>query len=443
MALFEDTLFGHVDKVQKAIDRLKAFEPKEGYYLAFSGGKDSQCIYHLAKMAGVKFDAHYSVTTVEPPELMRFIKEQYPDVEWERHYWPDNPKYNLPSGKRRQITMWNLIADHTIPPTRQARYCCSALKESGGGGRLVVTGVRWAESARRKALHGVADIQTKSRKLHEEAMETNSTAARVNKNGGLVFMDDNSETRRMVEQCYAKRKTTVNPIVDWEDEDVWEFLNDVAKVPHCSLYDEGFTRLGCVGCPLQGREGMLRDFARWPRYKELYIRAFDKMIQNHPGEIKVASGELAETNGGGVQRYTQDGSYGTPDGFDSVHATGSSGERERDVGHAWTNGQGDRFTISGCGASEQRQRENNRHRTDSCRTENEQVRQGTPMVVDDERRGELSVLDKQLLTGSDPHTHTRAKVWSTAERCFDWWLWTLREPKHKDEPNPIQRERNT
>jgi len=298
MALFEDTLFGHVDKVQKAIDRLRAFEPKEGYYLAFSGGKDSQCIYHLAKMAGVKFDAHYSVTTVDPPELMRFIKEQYPDVEWERHYWPDNPKYNLPSGKSRQITMWNLIADHTIPPTRQARYCCSALKESGGGGRLVVTGVRWAESARRKALHGVADIQTESKKLHKEAMETNATATKVNKNGGLVFMDDNAESRRMVEHCYAKRKTTVNPIVDWEDEDVWEFLNEVAQVPHCCLYDEGFTRLGCVGCPLQGRAGMLRDFERWPRYKELYIRAFDKMIQNHPGEIKVASGELAENNGG-------------------------------------------------------------------------------------------------------------------------------------------------
>ncbi len=132
MALIEDNLFGHIDKVQIAIDRLKAFEPPEGYYLAFSGGKDSQTIYHLAQMAGVKFDAHYSVTTVDPPELIRFIKKEYPDVEWEYHYWPDSPRYNHKSGKRRQITMWNLIADHTIPPTRQARYCCSQLKETGG-----------------------------------------------------------------------------------------------------------------------------------------------------------------------------------------------------------------------------------------------------------------------------------------------------------------------
>lgn len=330
MPLVEDNLFGHVDKVQIAIDRLKAFEPKEGYYLAFSGGKDSQCIYHLAKMAGVKFDAHYSVTTVDPPELMRFIRDQYPDVEWEYHYWPDDPKYNHKSGKRRQITMWNLIANHTIPPTRQARYCCSQLKETGGAGRLVVTGVRWAESVRRKQLHGIADIQTTSKKLQREALESDPLTSKLNKNGGIIFMDDNETSRRMVEVCYMKKKTTLNPIVDWLEEDVWEFLNDVAKVPHCCLYDQGFTRLGCIGCPLQGRDGMLRDFERWPRYKQLYIKAFDQMIKNHPGEIKVASGELVENvSEGGAKRSFSGGSHGTVDERrSSDHESGVSGTEQ-------------------------------------------------------------------------------------------------------------------
>lgn len=308
MALIEDTLFGHEDKIQTAIDRLQAFEPLEGYYLAFSGGKDSQCIYHLAKMAGVKFDAHYSVTAVDPPELMRFIRDQYPDVEWERHYWNDDkPEHYHKDGRPKQITMWSLIADHTIPPTRQARYCCSKLKETGGVGRVVVTGVRWAESVRRKMLHGVANIQTKSKKLHAQAADV--PTYKQNKIGGIIFMDDNGGARKMVEQCYLKSKTTINPIVDWTDEDVWEFLNDYAKVPHCCLYDEGFTRLGCIGCPLQGREGMIEDFERWPRYKELYIRAFDKMIENHPGEVKVATGEPAEA-GGGVSMSSESGSSG-------------------------------------------------------------------------------------------------------------------------------------
>lgn len=111
-------------------------------------------------------------------------------------------------------------------------------------------------------------------------------------------MDDNAESREIVESCYSKKKTTINPIIDWEESDVWEFLDDVAKVPHCCLYDEGFTRLGCIGCPLQGRNGMIRDFERWPKYKELYIKAFDRMIANHPGEIRIASGEPAESGGG-------------------------------------------------------------------------------------------------------------------------------------------------
>ena len=68
-------------KLEVAIQRLKTFEPSEGYYLAFSGGKDSVVIKALADMAGVKYDAHYNVTSVDPPELVRFIKEKYPDVE--------------------------------------------------------------------------------------------------------------------------------------------------------------------------------------------------------------------------------------------------------------------------------------------------------------------------------------------------------------------------
>lgn len=279
-------LFGE-NKVDVAIKRLKSFEPPEGYYLAFSGGKDSQCVYHLAKMAGVKFDAHYSVTTVDPPELMKFVREYYPDVIWER------PKYN---GK--PVSMWTLIPEHTVPPTRKVRYCCDVLKEQGGQGRVVVTGVRWAESATRKNTHGMVDLRTKSKKIINESLE-NNPAASLNTRGGLIFNDDNDETRKTVEQCYQKRRTTINPIIDWDDDEVWEFIKEVAKVPYCSLYDEGFTRLGCIGCPLQGTKGMLRDFERWPRYKELYIRAFDEMIKRHTG-ITDANGEIPRGGAGNV-----------------------------------------------------------------------------------------------------------------------------------------------
>ena len=143
------------EKVQASIQRMKAFEPPEGYLLAFSGGKDSVVLKTLADMAGVKYTAHYNVTSVDPPELVRLIREKYQDVAWEY------PRYN--DGKR--ITMWNLIPRKFLPPTRVVRYCCSNLKEFFGVGRYTLTGVRWAESSRRAASHGLltmAECKTKN-----------------------------------------------------------------------------------------------------------------------------------------------------------------------------------------------------------------------------------------------------------------------------------------
>ena len=232
-------------RVKTAIDRLQAFEPEEGYYLAFSGGKDSQCIYHLAKEAGVKFDAHYNLTTVDPPELVYFIRENYPDVIVEKP----------------EMTMWQLIVKHRMPPTRLARYCCSVFKERGGIGRICVTGVRWAESSKRKNNRAAFEVLQSNKK-------------------NTKLMNDNDEARRMFETCYKpeKNKRIVNPIIDWEDSDVWGYIKS-RKLKYCSLYDEGFDRLGCIGCPMARQAGREREFERWPTYKRAYIRAFEKLAK--------------------------------------------------------------------------------------------------------------------------------------------------------------------
>ena len=146
-------LYGR-DKVDKAIMRLQTYEPPEGYYLCFSGGKDSCVIKALADMAGVKYDAHYSISSVDPPELVRFIKDVHPDVAMEHARDKDG---NI-------VTMWNLIPTKTMPPTRIVRYCCAYLKENGGKGRLKVTGVRWDESVRRKKSHSEVTFADKKAK---------------------------------------------------------------------------------------------------------------------------------------------------------------------------------------------------------------------------------------------------------------------------------------
>nr|UWG04728.1 MAG: NAD synthase [Bacteriophage sp.] len=67
--------------LRKAESMALRLDPENGFYLAFSGGKDSQALYHIAQMAGVKFKAHMNLTSVDPPEVIRFVRRQYPDVE--------------------------------------------------------------------------------------------------------------------------------------------------------------------------------------------------------------------------------------------------------------------------------------------------------------------------------------------------------------------------
>ncbi|MFX0141581.1 MAG: phosphoadenosine phosphosulfate reductase family protein [Candidatus Hodarchaeota archaeon] len=229
-------------KIDKAIIRLRTFEPDDGYWLAFSGGKDSLVIYDLAKKAGVKFEANYNITTVDPPELIYFIKEKYTDV-----------KFNKPP---ENMTMWKLIIKKRMPPTRIVRYCCKYFKEAGGDGRFVITGVRAAESNKRKK--------------NRAAIELNSMRKYVNK------LNDNDEARKMIETCTMRSKHIINPIIDWSDENIWEYIR-LNNLEYCKLYDEGFKRLGCVGCPMAGKR-VIKEFNRWIKIKEQYIRTFQKMV---------------------------------------------------------------------------------------------------------------------------------------------------------------------
>lgn len=265
------------DKVQVAIERIKAFEKEEGYYLCFSGGKDSCVIKALADMAEVKYDAHYSNTGIDPPELVLFIKKHHPDVIFE------NPIDK--EGKR--VTMWNLIPKRLMPPTRLVRYCCKELKEEGGVGRMCMTGVRWAESTNRKNNQGALTIYNSS-----EELEGNENFTKTKK-GGVVLNNDNEESRKMIDSCYKQRKTTLNPIIDWTDEEVWEFLKEY-EIPYCELYDQGFKRLGCIGCPIGGRKHQIEEFERYPKHKELYLKSFEKMIENRKAKGKKCEWETAQ-----------------------------------------------------------------------------------------------------------------------------------------------------
>ena len=210
-------------------------------------------------LRGVKHDIVNNHTTVDAPETVRYIRS-IPNVQI------DYPK----------MTMWDLIVKKGMPPTRLMRYCCEELKERGGAGRVKITGVRWAESNSRKENAGLVRIIGKPKTVIQTAEENNADFTLTNA-GGVVLNVDNAESRKVVESCYRTTSTMVNPIVDWEDNDVWDFLHHYGCKSN-PLYECGFKRIGCVGCPMGGPASMKREFLRYPQYAKMYTKAFDRML---------------------------------------------------------------------------------------------------------------------------------------------------------------------
>jgi len=243
-------------KITKAVERvIDAYKFSQSLglgklWVCFSGGKDSVCLYGVVKKAAEKVgiplldfaELHYNVTGIDPPELVQFIKEEFPFVHRDLH----------------KESMWQLIERKQMPPSRWHRYCCAELKEKGGEGRFCATGIRWAESTQRKSRGEFEDYgQTKAQKK--------------------ILFNDNDEDRRQLEHCIPKHKYIVNPIIDFTDDDVWQFIRD-ENLPYCKLYDKGCKRLGCIGCPMAGGKVQQEQFARYPKFRDAYIRAFDRML---------------------------------------------------------------------------------------------------------------------------------------------------------------------
>lgn len=242
------------EKLHHSLELLKNSEAlairyySKGFYLAFSGGKDSQALYHVAELAGVKFEAHYSLTTLDPPELVRFIRTNYPTV------IVDRPEINFAQ----------LCMKKKALPTRKMRFCCADLKETKGAGTVTLTGVRRAESFQRS---------------HRNEAEIVSRRENDKFTGTFEQLDQFTRTKELdgVECVNGKDKIVINPIINWSEADVWYFLNNVAKVNHCELYDRGWRRIGCLFCPMASLKELIKMVENYPKYKDLIIRTIHRL----------------------------------------------------------------------------------------------------------------------------------------------------------------------
>jgi phosphoadenosine phosphosulfate reductase len=254
------------DKTAVAIERIKTMAPIAErifgeYTVMVSGGKDSSVITDLAVRSGVKCRFEVSWTGIEYPQTVYFLRREKRRVESLGYSF----EFIIPRDREgKQVTMWKLIEKMGLP-TRERRHCCEKLKEFSGRNAYCVMGIRWAESAKRKR-----------RGLHEI--------------GGykMAANNDNEARRRMTEICAGKNKYVLNPVIDWSDDEVWEYIRE-RGLPYNPLYDMGHKRVGCIGCPMKANRKELEDNPRWAAlYKKSAAKFLETKCVKRTGDHKDA-----------------------------------------------------------------------------------------------------------------------------------------------------------
>ena len=220
--------------VAESIGYLKEHEPPEGYFVGFSGGKDSIVTLELCRMADVKHLAFYSATGIDPPEVVRFIRDHYPEVFF----------------LKPAMTFWNAIRKKS-PPLRMRRWCCDLLKKA---------------PAKPKIIEGLVGNPLIHRVMGIRAEESYRRAKR-------------ERTAKMT----GSRIWMYKPIFHWQEWHVWDFIEE-RGLAYPSLYDEGFSRIGCIICPFfmnKNQAKLNRHKALWPSTYRIFEKVVTDWFLNH------------------------------------------------------------------------------------------------------------------------------------------------------------------
>lgn len=272
------------DKIEKTKESLKlAVEMSKEFYnkpliITYSGGKDSDVLLDIARkcLKPDEFEVLNSHTSVDAPETVYHIREVFNDVRG----GGTKCTVHIPKDKDgKQITMWNLIPKKKMPPTRIARYCCAVLKEASTPNRICAVGVRASESSGRKGRDIFAIRGATKKDAHFYSLEHSKEVFEESKDRDPIW------DCTLIKQMRENKDIIVNPIYEWTDSDIWEYIRE-NNVKYNPLYDRGYKRVGCIGCPLANYKEMNKEFAEYPKIKDAYTRAFQRMIDQYDDDRK-------------------------------------------------------------------------------------------------------------------------------------------------------------
>lgn len=264
--MFDGTKY---DKVNQAIKLIQEFEEASvmrnplGYVVGYSGGKDSEVLVDLFIRSGVKFIVIHNHTGLDAPETVYFIRKKF--KHWKeqgidcRIYYPEK-------------TFWQLCKEYKMLPTGIARFCCAELKERK------IPELKFATHS-----FGVRKTESVKRSLHRDSIETRNTESFETKSDKRYHFDNSDEVKE-TGACYTNKYFIVNPIAYWTEDEVWDYIHE-RKIEYNPLYDKGWKRIGCIGCPMAGKD-RFRQFKEYPKYEKLYRKLADEIDKTTPNRIR-------------------------------------------------------------------------------------------------------------------------------------------------------------
>ena len=264
------------DKIKEAeqVLRLEAEMSKTYYHkpliICYSGGKDSDVMLDIAKkcLKHDDFEVLNSHTTVDAPETVYHIREVFKQCEAEGI----KATVQMPRYKGKSTSMWRLIEEKSLPPTRVVRYCCAVLKEASAPNRLAAVGVREDESSKRRGRDAFAARGQRATGYEWRSLQHTYAMYKLDQMG-----KEDSYECKFIQTCKAQKDTLCNPIYHFIESEIWQYVRQY-NVKMNPLYSRGFKRIGCIGCPLGGAKAQNKEFELYPKYKENYIKAFDRML---------------------------------------------------------------------------------------------------------------------------------------------------------------------
>ena len=237
-----------------------------------------------------------NLTSVDPPEVIRFVKQNYPEVELTK------PKASI----------YKIAVEKNLLPTQRVRWCCEEYKENAGAGKVTLIGIRHQESTRRSKRNEVEISSYKFsgtlegfEKYREERLKQPKRGRRPK---GVNIT--NATDERTIGCISGKESLLISPIIHWTVRDVWEFLNKVCQVPHCSLYDEGYSRIGCICCPMSSQRQKIKEMKRWPHVKRGWIKAIIDIRRGGGKSLSERSTEARSGDAGSDRCSTRTTAYG-------------------------------------------------------------------------------------------------------------------------------------